>query len=250
MGSMAVDQMELATVPAPAEESMLSIIGKAALDPRVDVEKMKALLELKERIDDNEAKKLFHAAMIAAQEEMRPVVRNCINTDSGNKYANLEAIDSAIRPIYTKHGFVLSFNSEPGTAGMIVMSCTCMHKGGFAKEYRMEGALDDSGIKGTRNKTGVMAAGSTVSYLRRYVTCMIFNIVLTNEDNDGASTKYISPDQVRQISDMILACEMDAVAEAKFCAMLNAKTVEQILACNYDVAMTQLRAKYRSRGGK
>lgn len=250
MGQLALNS-EIIPVAPERGADLLSIIAQAALDPRVDVEKMRALLEMKERIDDNEAKKLFHSAMIAAQDEMRPVVRNRENTDSHSKYANLEAIDKAMRPIYTKHGFVLSFNSEPGKEGMITMSCDCMHRGGFAKEYKLEAGLDDAGIKGTKNKTSVMAAGSTVSYLRRYLTCMIFNVVLTNEDNDGANgSRFISQDQIRQISDMILACEMDAATEAKFCALLNAKAVEQILACNYEVAMTQLRAKHRAKGGR
>jgi hypothetical protein len=52
------------------------------------------------------------------------------------------------------------------------------------RKYHLDGALDDAGKDGTKNKTGIQAMGSTVSYLRRYLVCMIFN-VSTDDDNDG-----------------------------------------------------------------
>lgn len=228
------------------EESLLSIISRCALDPKIQVEKMQALLEMKERIDQAEAKKLFHTAMIGAQESMRPVLRNCENRESHSRYANLEMVDRSIRPVYTRHGFVLSFNSKEGKDGMLRMSCLCMHKGGHTEEYELSGHLDGTGIKGTQNKTGIMAAGSTVSYLRRYLTCMIFNVVLTNEDDDGLGDPvYIARDQLNRISDLIIACEMDAKSEAAFCKFMNATTVEHILERDFQKALTALTAKYK-----
>jgi len=230
---------------AVAPVNLLSVIAQAALNPNVDVEKMRALLELKERIDETDAKKLFHAAMIEAQEEMRPVVRNC-RGDKGSKYANLEAVDRAIRPIYTRHGFVLSFNSKASEDGMITMSCTCMHKGGYSKEYELTGALDSSGPKGEKNKTGIQAAGSTVSYLRRYLTVMIYNIVLTDEDNDGAGTKQtISEAQVNKILDLLMACDMEGAKSKPFLAFMEISRVEDIPAYRYDTAITNLQTKLK-----
>ena len=237
---------ELVPTESPAPVNLLSVIAQAALNPAVDVEKMRALLELKERIDENEAKKLFHAAMIAAQEEMRPVVRNCENRETHSRFANLEAVDRAIRPIYTRHGFVLSFNSEPTGNGMVTMCCTCMHKGGFTKEYRLEAALDDSGIKGAKNKTGVTAAGSTVSYLRRYLSCMIFNVIFTNEDDDGVgSIKTIDQKQANQILDMLIACGMEGTKAQPFLEYMGVPSVEAIRAHDFEKAFESLKLKLK-----
>ena len=60
-----------------------------------------------------------------------------------------------------------------------------MHEAGHTKRYHVDLPIDSTGIKGSVNKTGVHANGSTYSYARRYLTMMIFNVVLTNEDNDG-----------------------------------------------------------------
>jgi len=232
--------MDLAPIEKQ-ETNLLSIIGQAALDPHVDVEKMRALLELKERIDEGESKKIFHAAMIAAQEDMKPVLRNCENKESHSRYANLEAIDRAIRPVYTRHGFVLSFNSKEGRDGMITMSCSCMHKGGYAKDYELAGHLDGTGIKGTHNKTGIMAAGSTVSYLRRYLTCMIFNIVLTNEDDDGQGTvELITGAQKGAILDLL---NTGSIPERAFLKSANIGAIEDLPAHRYEAAIAAIKAK-------
>lgn len=58
-----------------------------------------------------------------------------------------------------------------------------MHEAGHTKRYYVDLPIDSTGIKGSVNKTGVHANGSTYSYARRYLTMMIFNVVLTNEDN-------------------------------------------------------------------
>jgi hypothetical protein len=42
-----------------------------------------------------------------------------------------------------------------------------------------------TGPKGNQNKTATHGFGSTMSYGRRYLICLIFNITLTNEDQDG-----------------------------------------------------------------
>src|SRR5690242_1953329 len=214
----------------PEPVNLLAVIANAALSPDVDVEKMRALLELKERIDENEAKKQFHAAMIAAQDEIKPVVRNRKNEHTGSKYAELEVIERAIRPIYAKHGFVLSFNSKTSEHGSITMSCTCMHRGGYSKEYELTGALDSTGPSGKQNKTGIQAAGSTVSYLRRYLTCMIYNVVLTNEDDDGVgAAERVDHDQVNKILDLMIACGLENQKARPFLDYMGVSDVECIL---------------------
>ena len=244
---IAVTQGELVPIAEQAPVNLLSVIAQAALNPAVDVEKMRALLELKERIDENDAKKLFHAAMIAAQEDMRPVVRNC-KSDKG-RYANLEAVERAIRPIYIKHGFVLSFNSKPGRDGAITMSCTCMHKGGYAKEYELSGDLDLAGPSGKPTKTGIQATGSTTAYLRRYLECMIFNLVMTNEDDDGASAgATISEDQANKILDLLIACDMEGAKSRPFLSYIGVAAVDDIPTHRYEEAITQLQAKLKRMG--
>jgi len=45
----------------------------------------------------------------------------------------------------------------------------------------------------TGGKSNVQAVGSTNSFLRRYVACNIFNIVVVGDDDDGAEEQSTRP---------------------------------------------------------
>jgi ERF superfamily len=155
----------------------------------------------------DDAKLQFNRAMSAAQGEMQPALHKARNDQTQSRYANLGAIDAPIRPIYARHGFCLQFNSEPLDGANVRIVCEVSHVAGHSKEYRLDAALDLTGPKGTGNKTPLHGLGSSISYLRRYLTCMIFNIVLTNEDNDGNRTQTsqgrISDAQADELHDLM-----------------------------------------------
>ena len=165
--------------------TILNIIAGVIEKPSVNVEKIRALLEMKREEDKERQRVAYNAAMTLAQNEMVPVVRKSENNHTKSKFAKLEKIDEAIRPIYTRYGFNLEFNSQSIDKDTVRVTCECSHREGFTKQFELAGALDMAGAQGTANKTSIQGLGSTVSYLRRYLTCMIFNVVLTDEDNDG-----------------------------------------------------------------
>ncbi len=173
----------------PVESSaavMIQMIQRCAADPAVDVDKMERMMAMHERIVDRSAAAAFNAAMVRAQGRIKPVVRDQLNTHTNSYYANLEAIDRKATPIYTDEGLALSFGTEDSPlAGHVRVVCDVMHELGHVKRYRADLPLDGAGARGNANKTGVQAHGSTYSYARRYLTVMIFNVALVNEDNDG-----------------------------------------------------------------
>jgi hypothetical protein len=166
-------------------DSLLNFVAMAVRDPSVDVTKLEALLRMQREIVADDGRVQFNRAYSAAQAEMLPVTRDAKNDQTNSKYARLETIDAAIRPIYTAHGFAMSFDSEPLDTANVRIVCEVMHRDGHSKTFRLEGGLDMAGIKGNANKTPMHALGSSVSYLRRYLKCLIWDIALANEDNDG-----------------------------------------------------------------
>jgi hypothetical protein len=169
----------------PLAGSLLNFVATAVRDPSIDVTKLEALLRMQREIVADDARLQFNRAMSAAQGEMHPVVRDATNDQTKSRYARLETIDALIRPIYTRHGFCLEFNSEPVDGPNERIVCEVSHIAGHTKRRQLDAAPDTAGPKGLPNKTPLHGLGSTVSYLRRYLTCMIFNIVLANDDNDG-----------------------------------------------------------------
>ena len=233
-------------VPARQEPTLMDVISAVAANPGVDVGKIEALLNMRAKEQEREAKVAFSIAMCACQKQAEPVLKN--KKGNNNSYADLEAIDCKLRPIYTAHGFSLSFNSPDFTPDGVTVSCRVFHSSGHSEDYHLSGGLDGSGAKGSSNKTPIQALGSTVKYLRRYLTCMIFNVMTTDKDNDGnrpGSDAPITQDQADNIHAVFSELGMDAKSVGGFLNALWAESVENIPARDYKRAMNLLDAKRR-----
>jgi hypothetical protein len=171
--------------------AMDSFIERAAMDPGFDIAKFEALLRMQREIMEQQARQQFNAAMSEAQAEMMPVIRDSVNLHTNTRYATLDAVDRDMRPVYTRHGFSVRYGSAPAPRdGWIRVTCVCAHRGGFFEEHYLDAQLDTAGTRGTTNKPPIQAVGSSVTYLRRYLLCMIFNIVLSDgTDDDGEATR-------------------------------------------------------------
>lgn len=226
----------------PQTEELIGIIAEAARDPHVDAAKMRTLWELKQEIDAQASKQAFYRAMKAVQDEVKPVLRSVENDITHSRYARLEHIDRKIRPVYTKHGFSLTFGARTDTPGTVTITCDCMHQDGYVKPYELPGTLDST----NKAKTGIQAVGSTVTYLRRYLTCLIFNVVLTDdpEDDDGTG-EPLTEQQRNKILDLLIACGLEGDNAAPFLKFMGAASVAEIPARDFRKALTALQAKQR-----
>ena len=171
--------------------ALMSFIERAANNPEFDVAKFGELLRLQRDVSHDQARRAFNAAMADAQSEMLPVVRDAKNSHLNNRYARLETIDAAMRPIYTRHGFSVRYGSAPSSSeGMIRITCTVAHADGYFEEQYLDAPTVNAGSQGGRTATTpVQAVGSAITYLRRYLLSMVFNVVLADEDDDGEFTR-------------------------------------------------------------
>lgn len=175
-------------LPAVQSESatILSIIERAARDPQTDISKMERLFEMHQKMQAHQAERAFNAAMALVQAELEPVGRGTDNKFLGTKYVDLAALAEKCTPIIAKHGFGLSFGTEPPkTAGHVSIVCDVTHSAGHAKRYGCELPLDIGGKDGKSNKTALQAFGSTTTYGRRYMMLLIFNVATAALDKDG-----------------------------------------------------------------
>lgn len=190
------------------QNSMLSIIERVATDESVDADKLERILNMQERIFDKNAEIQFNEAMADCQSELKPILKMSENRQTNSGYVKLDLIIKHGSPVWTKHGFALSFGTDNSSLDNHVgITCIVSHRAGFSRTYRWDLPLDNAGIKGSVNKTPIHASGSTVSYGRRYLTCMIFNIA-TQDDDDGQAAN--SPDaqpltktQIKVINDLL-----------------------------------------------
>ena len=207
-----------ATALASTDASM-ALFERLARDPDASVDKIERLMALWERGEARKAESAFNAAMAAAQKEMRPVAADAFNPQTRSRYASYEALDEALRPLYTKHGFALSFNTGDATqADYVRMLCDVTHIGGHSKQYRADLPADGKGAKGGDVMTKTHAFGSATSYGMRYLLRMIWNVAVGEDDDDGnragqKKTAAKEPDGYQEWLDDMTAVADNGIAE-------------------------------------
>jgi hypothetical protein len=232
---------------APKPVSMLEVIERASRDPAVDVDKLERLLAMAERVRAAEREAEFAAAMNAVQSELRKVFARAENDSTGSRYATFEDLDGEARPIYTKHGFSLQFNTAdppPSDVPMVRVTCDVVHRGGHKVHFMIDMPADGKGAKGGNVMTRTHATASAIQYGRRYLLRMIFNVVTTENDDDGnaAGSTPISENQAADLR--ALATEIGVNIPA-YLKAIRADSFESIPATRFKDALATLEAKRR-----
>lgn len=174
---------------------MIEVIARAAANPNIDVEKMERLLAMQERILKQQAEQEFNADMGLCQAEMPVVVKEGRNPMTNSTFAKFEHINEIAKPIYSKYGISLLFSEgeAPQGSNKIRILCEVKHRGGYSTVKHIDLSPDDIGAKGNASKTKIHGEGSTFTYGRRYLTVLVFNVSLVNEDDDGNHGRRLKP---------------------------------------------------------
>jgi len=212
--------------------SILSLIEKVALDPHADVEKLECMMAMYERLKAKEAELAYNTAkgrILRKLAGIRIVKNRAVLYETEKqkpqkgsyeafKYAPLEEIDKHLRPLLAAEDMDLSYSDEPQEGGGILICGRLKHlPSGHYEDSFMPAPADTSG-----GKSGVQAVGSTNSFLRRYVACNIFNIVVVGDDDDGAGGT-IDEAQTKTILDLV----KKAKAGPKFLKYMKAHSIEE-----------------------
>jgi hypothetical protein len=164
-----------------------------------------------------------------------------------NKYARWEDIDRIIRPLYSEEGFMLSFDSEPGSKpGLTRWTIICAHIQGH-KERRSVELIDDEG--GSKNK--LQEHLSSGSYAKRILGSMTFNLVGKDEDDDAEAASFLTDEQHNNVQNMVDECALNPMAMEKFLEFAGASSIDKIQQRDYERVMNMLRKKLQGvRDGK
>lgn len=175
--------------PPPAlrdSAALLQVILTVARDPSIDTAKMESLLSMHERTSARDAEQQFNAAMVAAQSRIGRISADLVNPQTRSQYASYAQLDRHLRPIYTGHGFALSFDEDTdGPDGYVRVLCYVSHSAGHTRTYRCDIPADGKGAKGNDVMTKTHAVGSGKSYGKRYLLKDIFNVAVGEDDDDG-----------------------------------------------------------------
>jgi hypothetical protein len=217
-----------------------------AITSGTDLDKLEKLLNMQERWELGESKKAFSRDFAKAQSEIEPVIKKAVNPQTHSKYALLENINEVIKPIYTKYGFSVTFNEIDSPSSDYIRLLACVkHYMGHAEEYRYDSPFECTGLKGNSNMTKTHGKASAVSYGRRYLLCMIFNI--STVDIDGIIPKEenkIDKNKIELIEKLIKESNINKI---KFLEYLEVDSIENIPVSKFLKAKLALEQKRQNK---
>ena len=228
------------TVVGPA--AIMQAIQSAAANPEVDIDKMERLWDMHKQLVDSQNEAAFNGAMNAAQGEMRLVSADARNPQTHSEYASYAALDKALRPIYVRHGFSLSFyEGETSKPEHIRIMCDVAHSGGCTKKRYRDMPADGKGAKGGDVMTKTHASGAAATYGMRYLLKMIFNVAIGEDDNDGnEAIETIDNKQLADLEALMTEVGADKKAFLKVCQV---QSFDQLPAAQYSGAVQRLEQK-------
>ncbi len=236
------------TSVAPVSEIavLMHMIERVMRDPGLDVARIEKLMEMYERISAQQAKQAYTKAMSAAQAEMEPVARDMFNKQTNSKYASLLALDHAVRPIYTKYGFGLSFDTgKADREAEVRILCDVSHTAGHTQQHHIDIPADGKGAKGGDVMTRTHATISAVTYGRTGLLKMIFNIAVgerADDDGNAASASKtngcITQEQADSLRDLL---EASGAPRAPFLKWAKVARVEDIQAKYFDSCINAIK---------
>lgn len=236
-------------IPVAKSETaaILNMIERAARDPAVDIDKLQRLMEMRKTIETEAAERAFNNAMKEAQSEMRPISADANNPQTRSKYATYAKLDRVLRPVYTRHGFALSFDeADSPKPEHIRVLCYVSHDAGFTRTYRKDMPADGKGAKGGDVMTKTHATGAAASYGARYLLKGIFNVAVGEDDRDGNVPEEGGTVSQHQVSELVeLADEVGADKQA-FCKYLAVASFADIPAKDFNRAVMALNRKRKS----
>ncbi len=207
--------MNALAVRTPSIEDIIM----TAIERNAPVESIERLVNVRQQIDAKKAEEEFNESMNAVQAELRPVQTDLENPQTRSKYASYHALDRKIRPIYTKHGFSLSFSTTDCPIQDYIRVLCYVSRSGHTRTYQCDMPADGKGAKGGDVMTKTHATGSAMSYGMRYLLKMIFNIAVGEDDDDGNG----GMDYSEQIEWIANAKDIDELKRLYFQAKGNAQ---------------------------
>ena len=171
-------------------------------------------------------------ALVVAQGLIQNPTKSVSNAFFKSKYADLAGVIDVCRPAFTEAGIAVIQAPSTTDDGSIAVTTTLVHTSGQWMSEQISMAIDPSA------KNPAQAAGSLITYLRRYSLSAFANVA--QEDDDGNSLKVAEPARIQTITDQqiqqlkSLLDEGEDGIEEKFLAAYKISSLSEVPATSFD----------------
>lgn len=205
------------------------------------------LVDLKMKVDKQEAEKEFNRALSEFQNECPQIKKTSSSkkgaTQGGSSfsymYAELDEIQKTVKPLLYPRGFSFTWDTKTAFNGeKPVLGCICRlsHKNGHFRESHFE--IPVSSDVGSMNE--IQRHASVKTYAKRQTLVDILGLTTTENDTDGVSTEKVTKDQALDIE-----AKLDEIGANKdrFLLFLKVESFDDILQANYKHALQAVALK-------
>ena len=127
----------------------------------------------------------FNAALRRIQDRLRPIGKHGDNPETHSKFATAGAIDQMIDGLLQDERMTLTFEPEPHPQPDMLRLVGVLSLGAYSKRYPLDIPVDGKGPKGGGVMSRTHALGSGLTYGKRYLKNIIFNLRFEEQDDDG-----------------------------------------------------------------
>jgi hypothetical protein len=177
--------------------SAVSII-QSAIASGIDPASLRELLNVRREWEADEARKSYYVA-ISEFQRRAPIIAKSDDAH-GKKYAALDTIWSAIRPLLTELGLSITWQACTLQEGVCHVEGELAHASGHGIRISQDIPLPEM----IRGQNAAQQMGSATTYAKRYALCSALGIV-TGEDDDGnaAGTAYVTKEQSDELAALV-----------------------------------------------
>lgn len=196
----AIQQVQPDHPPIPTDAPLMTRLAMMMeRGIKIDTDQMSKMLEIAERLKATVAREAYAADFATVQANIDAAVKTGYNPQTSSKYAKLEGVIEASKPAYTAQGFSVVFSEGVTEIEDHIRVCAdVLHRDGHKESYHYDVPMGGIGIQGKVNMTAIHAKATSVTYGRRYLLCMIWNIPTQDDDGNSAGEK---PPSVRPPTD-------------------------------------------------
>ncbi len=217
----------------PTNQSHMQLIQKGyevAIQNGAAMEVVQSILAEMRLQRDREEREAFNAALRRIQSKLKTISKRGWNPDTQSNFATTEDIDNEIQSLLQEEGMSLSFVPNTSDKPDMVLIVGTLSLGAYSREYPLEMPADGKGAKGGGVMSRTHATGSAITYGKRYLKNMIFDLRFKEIDNDGNKAS---------ISESMLKSWTDKLAKAKDMTEANAISLDAIRAVRGDTKSVQ-----------
>ncbi|WP_273760974.1 ERF family protein, partial [Bartonella sp. AU16XJBT] len=240
MSELTITQTELVekTNECQIKPTAMELILERALENDVDLDRLKSLLELREKEIERQERQNFVRDLSAIQMEYKDIEQNALNTHTKSLYTTLDKYIDAIKEPLSKYHFALFSCIKEQSSNSITVEMTLKHISG--NEISTQGTFP---FDTTGSKNNVQAVGSTISYARRYLLGMLLNVARKEDDTDGITLLAgISPEQMNEIKELITKTQSE---ESRLLSFIGVKKLKDMSYKQAQTALFSLKKKQR-----